>query len=147
MLDIEKINASNIKIDAVNKRLDALRKMLIDKSRFNEIIPNLLGFDISSDTSIVTVFQNDDITITYGEWKNSNSVYPSHCHSESLEYIICITGKLLIKFGDNEQESIIISKGECFKIPIGMRHSCKSLDMNTSVIAICVPPEEAYMKL
>jgi quercetin dioxygenase-like cupin family protein len=142
MTDLAKLRESNLKIDAVNKRLDALGHMLVNSSAVTKFIPKFAGFDFAEHSiEVTTVFQTENITVTLGIYHIKNVEYPEHCHKESIEYLIVMKGVFLIKFGKGSR---IISKGECVSLDIDCLHTCTALENESEIIAICVPPELAY---
>ena len=144
MNDLAKLRESNLKIDAVNKRLDALGQMLVNSSIVRKFVPKFAGFNFADDSiEVTTVFQTDNVTVTLGIYHKKNIEYPEHCHNESIEYLIPMKGKFLVKF-DGLQA--IISKGENVRLEIKCIHTCVALEDESELLAICIPPEKAYMQ-
>ena len=73
---------------------------------------------------------------------DADSIYPYHCHDNSSEHFVCISGKLEVKVGD---EVKILEPTECMTIAIGVLHLVRALEKSV-VVAICIPPEIAYCK-
>lgn len=144
MDDLAKLRESNLKIDAVNKRLDALGHMLVNSSILTKFIPKFAGFDFAEHSiEVTTIFQTENITVTLGIYHIKDVEYPEHCHKESVEYLIVMKGSFLIKFG---RGSRIVAKGECVSLNIGCLHTCTALENESEILAICVPPEKAYLQ-
>jgi quercetin dioxygenase-like cupin family protein len=143
MNDLAKLRESNLKIDAVNKRLDALGHMLVDSSALKHLTPKYAGFVYDDSIDITTVFQSDNCTVTLGVWHKKDQSYPEHCHKESIEYLICMQESFIVKF---DKYTRIISKGECVSVPINMVHSCIPLEDESEMFGICIPPEPAYVQ-
>ena len=145
MNDLAKLRESNLKIDAVNKRLDALGHMLVNSAVIKKFVPKFAGFNFADNSiEVTTVFQTDNVTVTLGIYHKKNIEYPEHCHKDSVEYLIPMKGSFLVKF-DNKNTATI-SKGENVLMQIGCLHTCTALEDESELLAICIPPEVAYMQ-
>jgi len=137
---LENLKKSNAIINKVTKRLDILAD-LFQLSK-DKIIETPEGFNLNNLIEVKTLFQNGSTTISLGIWKKRNVNWPTHIHKNSIEYLVVIKGKFLLKI-DEEVRSMV--KGDCASIPLGVKHSCVSLEDDSQIIGICIPPEEAYI--
>ena len=138
---LENLVESNKRLDNVHLRLAGISSLL--GLALEQVTPLDRGAYIDGNigVDIVTVFQTEESTILYGIWKKANSCYPDHFHGESLEYLIVDKGRFTVKtaFGFR-----VLSKGDCMSLPIGVGHSVTSLEDDSRLMAICIPPEPAY---
>ena len=75
MNDLAKLRESNLKIDAVNKRLDALGQMLVNSSIVRKFVPKFAGFNFADDSiEVTTVFQTDNVTVTLPEAEPKSNI-------------------------------------------------------------------------
>lgn len=138
---LERLNTNNRILDVVNKRLDNI-KTLFDGVPAEDFTPTMDGFVYSETVKAKTIFQTDDTTVTVGEWTKNGDLWPDHSHKDSVEYLIVIRGTFLLKIDEIPR---IMKKGECASLPVGVKHSCTSLEDGSSIIGICIPPEKAYL--
>ena len=137
----EKLKPSIKTFDDVLIKLETLRKIFLHPKDLENITYQQKGFVYSGDITISTVYQDKNITVTIGTFCKKDAVYPYHVHSDSIEYLIVSQGKFVIKFDDGV---VFKTRGECMSVPNGVRHSCMSLEDNSIMVAICIPPERAY---
>jgi quercetin dioxygenase-like cupin family protein len=137
---VDSLRSSNTRLDAVNKRLDNL-KLLFNMAPIDDLQVVSAGFT-SKGIDGLTVFQNEDATVTLGTWKFKSTIWPDHCHSDSLEYLIVTRGTVLVRFGE---ASRIMGRGECAAIPRGLKHSVQALEDDSQILGVCIPPEIAYL--
>ena len=142
MTVLDKLRESNLKIDVVNERLDALSLMLVNSSDLKYMTPKYAGFIYDNSIDITTMFQSNTTTITLGVWHKKSQIYPEHSHKDSIEYLICLNGSFSVKFSFCNR---IVKKGECVSLPVNVIHSCTSLEDESEMLAICIPPEKAYL--
>ena len=138
---LESLVRNNKVIDNVNKRLDSL-KVLFSSSPELSFTTNPRGFVYSDSVEAVTVYQNKDVTITIGTWGKEGDLWPDHCHADSLEFLIVTRGNFLVKIGSIPR---FMGRGECATVPLGKNHSVTSLEKDSQMIGICIPPEMAYL--
>jgi ethanolamine utilization protein EutQ (cupin superfamily) len=100
------------------------------------------GFTFNDSIELVTIYQNDTITITYGIWRKANHIMPEHIHCDSVEHLLCTAGSIVVEYEGNK---CILNKGDCLTIPKGISHTATSLEDNSILFAICIPPENAYL--
>jgi mannose-6-phosphate isomerase-like protein (cupin superfamily) len=132
---------SNNKIfDKIASRLDSLKILFKDDPE--EIKPQPFGFTLDDSIVAATVYQTDDVTVTKGIWLHANVDWPLHCHVDSAEYLIVTAGSFLVNINGVEK---ILAKGECQVVPLGVKHSVRSLEDNSKMLGICIPPEIAYL--
>jgi mannose-6-phosphate isomerase-like protein (cupin superfamily) len=136
---IEIIKENSKKIEKATNRLDCLATLFnAPESKFTT---KNGGFCYEDNIEASTVFQTEDTTVTLAIWKKAQAVYPVHCHKDSVEYLMVIKGSFLLKFGGAVR---IMSKGECASIPAGVDHTVTSLEGDSQMLAVCIPPEIAY---
>jgi quercetin dioxygenase-like cupin family protein len=140
---LKKLMESNEIIDNVTGKLVKIDKMLIDHDNLQKIVPKYAGFIYDDSVEVVTIFQNDNVTITYGVWRKKDTSYPFHCHNESNEYLIVINGSFNV---DLEGENHILTKGQELFVPMNKMHGCTALEINSEMFGICIPPEKAYLR-
>lgn len=138
---LDKMATINKKYDSSLTRLDAIRKLFLHPLELDDISYMKKGFIYSGDIEINTIYQDNHSTITLGLFRKRDSLYPYHVHSDSVEYLIIARGKFVIKFDDGV---VFKTVGECMSVPQGIRHSCMSLEDDSLVIGLCIPPEDAY---
>jgi quercetin dioxygenase-like cupin family protein len=138
---LDTLVTNNRILDVVAKRLDAISR-LFSGSPIDKIMPTVDGFVYSDTVRAVTIYQTDDITATVGEWALQGDVWPDHEHTDSLEYLIIISGMFMLKL---EGVPRIMEKGDCASIPPGLKHSVTALCDGSSILGVCIPPEKAYL--
>jgi quercetin dioxygenase-like cupin family protein len=137
---LENLNKNNKALDNITTRLDSL-KLLFDSTPINNIATKPTGFELYTTIEAHSIFQTEDVTVTEGIWTHSGDFWPDHSHQDSVEYLIITKGKVLLKI---EGVPRVMLRGECASIPRGVRHSVTSIDDNSHILGICVPPEMAY---
>ena len=83
-------------------------------------------------------------TITIGEYPKQGSQFPAHCHEDIMEYLICSKGSFSAAFGKGSR---IIKTGECLSISQNVLHTITALEDNSTLIAVCVPEDSAYLEI
>lgn len=76
---------------------------------------------------------------------DGDRAFPYHAHKESLEYLICVQGKILLTI-----ENIVtrvMNVGDCASIPVGSVHSTSPLEPDSKLFYICIPTDTAFPKL
>jgi len=73
----------------------------------------------------------------------STSKMDAHCHPISREYFLVVQGSIEVK---TKKKNYILSKGEHIILKCNEEHSTRPLTLNTRIIAILIPPEEAYRR-
>lgn len=139
ILDV--LSANNVTLDKVAQRLDSLR-LLFSEAQEEKLTLTVDGFIYSDTVKAKTIYQNEDVTVTIGEWALNGDVWPEHKHEGSLEYLIVTKGKIILTVGNVTR---VMKKGECASLPIGVVHSAAAVEDGTSLIGICIPPEKAYL--
>lgn len=132
---VDSLKKSNGLIDRATNRMENLKYLFRSTT---SVEPAKDGFNVQN-VSIKTVYQDANTNIVVGK-QAGNCVYPTHSHIDSTEYLIVTKGVVLIKINDVPR---IMKRGECAAIGVGMDHSVTSLE-DSEVIAVCVPPEQAY---
>jgi len=99
--------------------------------------------EVENAVTAETVFENEKTCITIATFKTEGGLYPSHCHNEIIEYLICLSGSCGITLPNNGYR--ILKEQECAKIPASVMHSVISLEANSDIMAICLPAEPAYI--
>jgi quercetin dioxygenase-like cupin family protein len=66
-----------------------------------------------------------------------------HAHPTSREMLIVVRGSIEIKI---EKKTYVLSKGEHILLKCGEQHSTKTLTAGTRMLAILIPPEDAYKR-
>jgi quercetin dioxygenase-like cupin family protein len=138
---LERLNSNSRMFDNVSLRLDALQS-LFRGDRGVEIQPTETGFYLNPDVSLTTVFQTEDTTVSMAVFSKKGVRFGFHKHLGSVEYIIVAKGTFLIVVAGVPR---VMNKGECCSMPKGMLHSGEAMEDDTQVLAICVPPEPAYV--
>ena len=87
------------------------------------------------------IYQNPDCSIGFAYSRNTSSgSFPEHCHQHSKQFIVCITGSVLLNIeGSNVR---ILRPGDCATISKNFRHVSTPLENNTKLSFICVPWDE-----
>lgn len=132
---MDNLNIVNGSLDKSTKKLDALRYMFIEKA---ELMATDNGF-IANGVETKNLYQDGNANILIGYYKEGTT-FVTHCHNDSIEYLIITKGTILIKMGGGIR---IMHKGECAAIGIGVEHSVTATE-DSELLAICVPPETAY---
>lgn len=136
---IDDLKIATSRIDDVSTRLDALQHLF--KCDDTRIRCTEEGIEIGS-VELQHIFHNEHATVTYVVYKKDESYLPMHAHDESHEYLVITKGKFLMKFCGGHGR--ILGRGECSSIPMTTEHTCIALTEGAELIAICVPPEDAY---
>lgn len=140
---LDKLFKTNIRIDLVNEKLKNVAKILSHPDQdLNIVTTKPEGILFNNTIDLTTIYQNNEITITYGIWKFAHHAMPEHIHHDSLEYLICTKGSVAIKIAEN---IYTLKVGDYFMIAKGINHLVTSLEDDTMVFAICIPPEKAYL--
>jgi len=63
---------------------------------------------------------------------------PLHCHDASVEYVIVISGHLMLTL---EEEHRIVGAGDVEIIPRGLPHAVTPMSKETHVVVVCAPPD------
>jgi len=129
------------RIDRVNVRLDAVKTLF--KLGEDEIEETIDGLLVNKHIDLKHIFSNQNVSITLVSYTSGQKHFPTHAHNDSIEYLIIVNGKLFVKFQDGS--SRVVMRGECVAIPRGVFHTGHSLEEGTQLIAVCVPPEIAYI--
>lgn len=130
--EISKIfNRTSKKIETINDILAKGEARIEDK---------LLKFE--NNIVLKNIYSNGS-SVSVVKFPAKNSVYPIHCHRDTVEYLICTKGSFGIIFGNGYR---ILKYKECASIPENMLHSITALEENCEMLAICIPFEEAYKR-
>jgi mannose-6-phosphate isomerase-like protein (cupin superfamily) len=141
----------NIQDEVYNKTLDMLESIFSTPFDLKQIDLKLnsCGFSANKEKIQATrLYECGKLVIMHVQFEEG-SLYPFHCHEESAEHLVCISGKLQINIQPSKetQEFIkILTPSECMTLPIGVEHSAFALE-KTEVVAICIPPELAYCRI
>jgi quercetin dioxygenase-like cupin family protein len=137
---VTQLKYPNDKIEESIKRLDSIEKLFISKK--DVCIKQELSGTSINDIKIKNVYSDGDLSATVAIWKKAGKIYPSHCHTKGVEHIVCIRGKLKVEY-----EGIIrtLFPTVCMTIGMGIFHQVIALEDDTMAIAICIPPEPAYL--
>jgi mannose-6-phosphate isomerase-like protein (cupin superfamily) len=137
---LESLLRNNKLLDNVSDRLDGLRSMFGgDVAGGLKAVYN--GFVIAEEIDNITIFEDDLCNLQHSVYKSTLVTYPYHSHKDSTQYLICVKGSFIVMLDGTPR---VLGRGECVSIPIGMSHSVRALEDNSSMIAINVPPEKAY---
>jgi len=101
---------------------------------------NMLEMDNS--VTFNTIY-GKDATVTIATYPKQGSQSPSHCHDKITEYLICIKGSFSAAFGKGYR---ILKMGECLSISNNVLHTITALEDNSTIVAVCVPEENAYLE-
>jgi quercetin dioxygenase-like cupin family protein len=127
--------------DNVSLRLDALQSLFKgDRTVKLQLTEN--GFFTNPTVSLTTILQTSEMTVSLACFARKGDKYGFHSHVDSLEYLIVSKGTFLIVVAGTPR---VMVKGECCSMPKGMLHSGEALEDDTQVLAVCVPPEPAYV--
>ena len=140
---LKKLMASNGILDHVSERLESLDKMLTKHDDMTKIVPKFAGFVYDQNVELATIFQNENVTVSYGIWRKLDAVYPIHSHKESDEYLIVISGSFEIVINGKKT---ILMRGQGTFVPMGQEHLVTALEANSEMFGICMPPEKAYLR-
>ena len=140
MTFLEQMAENSRKLDAVQKRLQTMFSVQPPLVEVRE----LGGVTFDKSIEVETVFETPAVTVTKCICPTKGLVYPLHSHENSKEYLICVSGSFIITF---ESGSKPVAKGDCVSIPLGVQHSSTSLEPNSVLLGICIPPEGAYISL
>ena len=136
---MEKLNTATIRIDKVGERMDALKEMFhVDPSEISQIDK---GFIISNKVILETVFEDETTNIQCLKHIFRDTLYPTHFHADSLQYIIVTKGKFYVKIDKGMR---IMERGDCASVKKGVAHSLLALVDDSEVVSVCIPPEKAY---
>ena len=138
---LDRLQANNAVLDSVSERLDALQSLFGSNPEAN-VVPVADGFFLNPDLSLVTVFQSAETTVSVATFVKAGVPFASHQHAVSLEFVIVIKGSVIFRIDGACRK---MTRGECASVPLGSEHSCVSLEPDTVALAICVPPEKAYV--
>ena len=136
---LEQLVKSNISIDKTNRRLAALKVLFDIENGDLEVEKN--GFNISKYAEANCLFENPDVNVTLGVWKKDKVTWPNHSHANIEEYLIVTRGRFILHLDEAVR---IMERGECARIPVGVVHSVISLEDDSQMLGICIPPESAY---
>ena len=135
---LDKLQTTSDSMDKTFARLSRLGIMFKQKEN---ITTTGDGFSIDNDIEIKTIYEDAFCNITNCIWHKAHKLYPLHCHNDSFEYLTVTNGSFLVSFGS---ASRIVKKGECVSLPTSVQHSVMSLEDESSMLALCIPPEKAY---
>jgi mannose-6-phosphate isomerase-like protein (cupin superfamily) len=133
----------NGRLDDIEKRLGSIDNMLISHDDLKKITPKYAGFVYDNSIEIATIFQNENVTVTYGIWHKKYEYYPLHCHYESNEYLIAVAGSFNTEMGG---VTTLLKKGDQMLVPTGKPHVVVSLEDESEMFGICIPPEKVYLR-
>jgi len=68
--------------------------------------------------------------------------FPEHVHTGSVEYLICVKGRVLLDM--NDKVTRVLNVGDCASIPPGIPHNTKPLEPASKLVYVCVPPDETF---
>jgi quercetin dioxygenase-like cupin family protein len=138
---LERLHSNSRMFDNVSLRLDALQH-LFRGDRSVELQPTETGFYLNKDVSLTTVFQTEDTTVSLAVFTHKGVHFGFHKHNLNVEYVIVTRGSFMINIAGTCR---LMKRGECAAFPKGVVHSGESMEDDTQVLAICVPPEPAYV--
>lgn len=139
-MNIDSILRATRRISNVSDKLDAVKELFKEHPDYVEQEAMAVA-----GVKLETVYDAANASILIAHYKRSGEALPQHAHRASLEYLISIKGKHLLKLAEGGIR--IIQQGECAAIPAGMDHTTVSLSPNAELVAVCIPPELAYRKV
>lgn len=140
---LTKLFENNLKIDKINDRLARIGNILLEPNDIKKVVPKYAGFVYDDSIEICTLYQSEDATVTHGVWHKKGFEYPNHCHECSVEHLIPLKGSFSVAYCGTRTT---IRKGDYLIIPVGEPHICVSLEDESEMLAICIPPEPAYSR-
>ena len=138
---LERLYSNSRMFDNVTLRLDALTD-LFGPNNGNRVDATDTGFIMNEGCSLNTVFQTEHTTVSNVIFERAGIRFTNHQHKDSIEYVIIVNGSVSFVI---DGACRTMTKGDCASIKRGSNHSCVSLEPNTVALAICVPPEKAYV--
>lgn len=72
---------------------------------------------------------------------NETFTPPLHKHPNSKEFIICVTGSVILNIGGITR---VLKEGECASIPEGVLHYSKPLRSPAKLFYICIPNDTHF---
>jgi quercetin dioxygenase-like cupin family protein len=133
---------STERLEAIHRQLDGSANVLatIESGAIKRTPQGIL---LTNGATAWTIYANSSCNVLMSEYV-AGATWPLHCHTESIEFLICTEGEFQISIrllsGDME---IILSKGQDIKLPPNTLHSVNS-KMGGKLIAVCIPPETGY---
>lgn len=87
----------------------------------------------------IDILYQKDATIGLGECK-ARAIMPEHSHKDSFHYLICVSGRFIIKLCGTMR---VLSPGECVSIPKGVPHSTQCIKEG-KLIFVNVPADDQW---
>lgn len=106
---------------------------------------------INSSSWYLEPLYNDELcNIGFGNFagdlnqNEKNNVSVPHYHKDNKEYLICVSGSVLLNIEGNFVRKLKV--GDCALINPGEVHYSKPLEEHTKLIFICIPADIGYLK-
>ena len=87
---------------------------------------------IGENAGIVKSLYSNGITVNITNYKDKGSVYPSHCHKDSTQVIVCTKGSFVMTFENMQSRSVHIGE-VCILKPKEM-HSLQTIEDDTETL-------------
>lgn len=68
--------------------------------------------------------------------------FPMHVHADSIEYLICVRGRLLLNI--ENKVTRVMNVGDCASIPVGVTHNTTPLEPYSKLVYVCIPPDITF---
>lgn len=137
MLDESLRNLSDI-YTRTNKNLVTIMSLL-EKGEA-KISNNMIK--INNDIDVKTIYANGS-SVSIAKFFKQGARYPSHCHENIIEYLICTKGSFGVSFEGGYR---IVKYTECVSIPKNSLHSATSLEKDSELLGICLPSDVTYKR-
>lgn len=132
------------RLQALNKQLDG-NMTTLKLFESGHLTRSASGEMLREGVKAWTVFADEASNIVASNY-DATAEWPSHEHTESVEYLICTSGEfeilLILPEGDTRWT---LRRGGCFKLPERVLHSVRCVQSG-KLLAVCIPPEKGYLK-
>ena len=129
----------------VQKKVDEIKiiqRTVDDLLKAGELHFSGCCLTIGNGAGVVKSLYTNHISVNITNYKLKGAVYPSHCHNESQQIIICTKGALVVTFGNMNSRSL--HPGEVAVLKPKELHSIQTIEDDSETIDVCVPKEPAY---
>lgn len=129
----------SIKLDDIKEVQKTIDTLLSEKEIFMRN-----GTCLNSNSwSIKEMYSGDECNFgfAYSDDKGEFS-FPSHVHMDSIEYLICVRGRVLLNILD--MATRILNVGDCAAVPKNVVHNTTPLEPASILVYVCVPPDGTF---
>lgn len=115
--------------------------MQVAKERLKELKEDLM---MQAEEYIPTAFVDEDVHVGLFTIVEEGRVMEWHCHEDSHEYFVVLSGRLTIEYRNREPQAL--DRMDMGLIKCGIEHRTVFTDTPTKVVFLTVPPEVAYVE-